>query len=69
MKIILIITAGLQLFDCGSATEKKETMFGQSDRMSDSIRNLVDSSLAAPLQGLSMAKQPIHTTTYVFEYK
>jgi len=69
MKIILIMSTGLLLLACGSATEKKETMFSQSERMSDSIKNLVDSSLAIPLQELSMAKHPIHTTTYVFEYK
>lgn len=69
MKKLLNFAAGLLLFSCGAASEKKETMFGQSERMSDSIKNIFDSSLAVPLKGISMVKHPIHTTTYVFEYK
>lgn len=51
---IAISIMGIFLVSCGSAGESRERMDNLSQRNSDSILNLVDSALNAPLKDMSL---------------
>jgi hypothetical protein len=57
---------GISLVACQPATESRAHMENTSDRMSDSILKLIDSSLAEPAKVLAASESPIASAASSF---